>query len=381
LDVAGLGPQRDAFDVPEDVAYFNTASLSPVLHSVLAAGEAALRRRAQPWRIRSADWFSDVERLRSLFATLVGGDTEGVAMVPATSYGFAVAARNIPLNAGQHILVLAEEYPSGIYAWRRRAEQTGARIRTVKPETGQTWTEAVLAVLDEQVAVVSVPNVHWTDGALVDLEQIAARSHELGARLVIDASQSLGAMPLDVATLRPDFLVSVGYKWLLGPFGRGYLWVSPQHREGQPLEENWIVRAGSEDFTGLVDYSDDYQPGARRYDHGGRTLFELTPMAIAALEQILGWGVDRIAATLGQTTTDIAERIASLGLDVSAPQPRGPHMLGLRLPAHARERVPPALAQANCFAAMRGDVLRVSPHLHVTPADVDRLIDTLARAL
>src|SRR5258705_10315014 len=158
LDVDGLGPQRDAFDVPDDVAYFNTASLSPVLHSVRAAGEAALRWRAQPWRIRSADWFGDVERLRSLFATLIGGDTEGVAIVPATSYGFAVAARNIPLNAGQHILVLAEEYPSGIYAWRRRAEQTGARIRTVKPETGQTWTEAVLAVLDEQVAVVSVPN-------------------------------------------------------------------------------------------------------------------------------------------------------------------------------------------------------------------------------
>src|SRR5258708_16281214 len=91
LDVAGLGSQRDAFDVPEDVAYFNTASLSPVLHSVLAAGEAALRRRAQPWRIRSADWFSDVERLRSLFPTLVRADTQGLALVPPTPYVFPAA--------------------------------------------------------------------------------------------------------------------------------------------------------------------------------------------------------------------------------------------------------------------------------------------------
>lgn len=377
--VAGLGSQRSAFDVPEDVAYFNTANLSPLLHSVRAAGESALRQRAQPWTIRAEDWFGDVERLRSLFAALVGGDADGVALVPATSYGFAVAARNIRLAAGQRILVLAEEYPSGIYTWRRCANRDGAEICTVTREGGQTWTEAVLARLDERVGVVSVPNVHWTDGAFVDLDRIAARSRECGARLVIDASQSLGAVPLNVATVQPDFVIYVGYKWLLGPFGRGYLWAAAEHREGQPLEENWILRAGSHDFARLVDYRDDYQPGARRYDQGQRTLFELTPMAIAALEQLLAWGVERVAATLNQVTTDIAERAASLGLGVSTTAPHGPHMLGLRLPRRARERILPALADANCFAALRGEALRVSPHLHVTPADVDRLIDTLAR--
>lgn len=380
-EVAGLGSQRSAFDVPEGVAYFNTANLSPLLHSVRAAGELALRKRGQPWTVRAEDWFAGVERLRALFAALVGGDADGVALVPATSYGFAVAARNIELGAGQHILVLAEEYPSGIYTWRRLTSQSGAQIQTVMREAGQTWTEAVLAAFDERVGLVSVPNVHWTDGALVDLGQVAARSHELGARLVIDASQSLGAMPLNVATLRPDFVVCVGYKWLLGPFGRGYLWAAAQHRQGQPLEENWILRAGSEDFARLVDYRDDYQPGARRYDQGERTLFELTPMAVAAAEQLLAWGVEHIAATLGHVTADIAERVTSLGLGVSTTEPRGPHMLGVRLPGDARERILPALAQAKCFAALRGDALRISPHLHVTPADVDRLIDTLARTL
>jgi selenocysteine lyase/cysteine desulfurase len=306
---------------------------------------------------------------------------DGVALVPATSYGFAVAARNIPLAAGQRVLVLAEEYPSGIYTWRRQAELRGAEIRTVTREPGQTWAQAVLAVLDERVGVVSVPNVHWTDGALVDLGPVAARCRELGTRLVLDASQSLGAMPLDVAALRPDFVVCVGYKWLLGPFGRSYLWVAPEHREGQPLEENWILRAGAEDFARLVDYRDEYQPGARRYDQGARTLFELTPMAVAALEQILDWGVERIAATLARVTTDIAERTAALGLGISTTEPRGPHLLGLRLPGDALARILPALTQANCFAALRGDALRISPHLHVSTADVDRLIQTLASTL
>ncbi|WP_309238599.1 aminotransferase class V-fold PLP-dependent enzyme [Actinoplanes aureus] len=375
------GSQRDLFDVPDEVAYFNTASLSPSLHSVRAAGESALRRRAQPWEIGETDWFADVERLRTLAGRLVGGDAEGIALVPATSYGFAVAAANLRIEARQQILVLAEEYPSGIYTWRRLAERTGAGIRTVIRAPGQTWTEAVLAAIDERVGIVSVPNVHWTDGGLVDLEQVAARTHAAGARFVVDASQSLGVMPLDVTALRPDFVVSVGYKWLLGPFGRGYLWVAEQHRQGQPLEENWILRAGSDDFAGLVDYRDEYLPGARRYDQGARTLFELTPMAVAALEQVLAWGPSRIAATLTAVTDEIATRVTAAGLGVTVTEPRGPHLLGLRVPAGATDRVATALRAANCFVARRGDAIRVSPHLHVTPSDVDRLVTTLVASL
>ena len=376
-----IDSQRDLFDVPDEVAYFNTASLSPVLRSVQAAGESALRQRSRPWTIGEADWFAEVERLRALAGRLVGDDAEAIALVPATSYGFAVAAANLLLGAGQQVLVLAGEYPSGVYTWRRAAERTGAGIRTVTRENGQTWTEAVLAAIDERVAIVSVPNVHWTDGGLVDLDQVAARGRAAGARLVIDASQSLGVMPLDVATLRPDFVVSVGYKWLLGPFGRGYLWVAPEHREGRPLEENWIVRAGSDDFAALVDYRDEYLPGARRYDQGARTLFELTPMAVAALEQILAWGPARIATALATVTGEIATRIAAAGVSVGATEPRGPHLLGIRVPAEATDRVAAALKDANCFVARRGDAIRVSPHLHVTEADVDRFVATFVAAV
>jgi len=270
-----LGDQREAFNVPPEIAYFNTANLAPQLRNVRAAGERALERRGRPWDIAADDWFADVEHLRSLFGRVVGAPAEAVALVPATSYGFAIAARNLPLRGGQRVLVLAEEYPSGIYTWRAAVRRAGAEILTVTRERGQSWAEAVLAALDERVAIVSVPNVHWTDGALVDLPPIAVAARDLGARLVIDASQSAGAMPIDMSELQPDFLVSVGYKWLLGPFSVGYLYVAEQHRGGEPLEENWILRAGSEDFARLVDYRDEYQPGARRFDVGQRTKFEL----------------------------------------------------------------------------------------------------------
>jgi selenocysteine lyase/cysteine desulfurase len=371
--------QRDAFNVPEEIAYFNTASLAPQLRAVREAGEAALESRGQPWLISASDWFTDVERLRSLFAQLIGASADGVAIVPATSYGFAVAARNLPLQAGQRVLVLAEEYPSGIYTWRAASRRAGAELLTVDREPGSSWTDAVLAALDERVAVVSVPNVHWTDGALLDLAAIAERTHEVGAALVIDGSQSVGAMPTDVGSLRPDFMVTVGYKWLLGPLSVGYLYAGERHREGEPLEENWINRTGSEDFAALVEYRDGYQPGARRFDSGQRTKFELIPMAIAALEQILAWQVPCIAATLKSITGSLAQQASALGLEVAPDHERGPHMLGLGLPRRARARASAVLTEADCYAAFRGASLRISPHLHTTDQDVKRLLDALAR--
>jgi len=345
-----LAPQRAAFDVPADVAYFNTATLAPQLHAVRAAGAAGLELRGRPWAISEIDWFADVEYLRSLFALIVGGDAEGVALVPATSYGFAVAARSLPLRPGQRVLVLAEEDPSGVHTWRSAARRAGAEILTVARAPEQSWTDAVLAALDERVAIVSVPNVHWTDGALVDLGPIARRAHELGARLVIDGSQSVGAMPIDVEALRPDFLVTVGYTWLLGPFSLAYLYVAEEHRGGEPLEENWSTR------------------------------FELTPMAIAALEQILAWGVGSVAVTLAARTAEIARRAGELRLDPALAAQRGPHMLGVRLPAGAGAYAITALAEVNCFAALRGSALRIAPHLHTNDEDVARLLDGLALA-
>ena len=134
---AVLGDQRAAFDVPPEIAYFNTANLAPHLHSVRAAGEAALERRSRPWTIDAPDWFTDVERLRALFGRIVGAGPDGVALVPATSYGFAVAAANLPVRPGRRILVLAEEYPSGIYTWRAVARRSGAELLTVSREPGR----------------------------------------------------------------------------------------------------------------------------------------------------------------------------------------------------------------------------------------------------
>jgi selenocysteine lyase/cysteine desulfurase len=374
-----LPVQRELFDIPDDVAYFNCASLAPQLRASAEVAGLALTGRARPWTITSGDWFTGAEERRSLFARLAGLDPEGVALVPATSYGLAVAAANLSARPSQRVLVLAEDYPSNRYTWQRFASRTGAGLVAVEREHDQTWGEAVLQALDERTAVVAVLATHWTDGGSVDLAAIGARAREIGAALVVDASQALGAMPLDLAVVRPDYLVTVGYKWLLGPFALGYLYVAEQHRDGIPLEENWISRLGSEDFGALVDYQNRYQPGARRFDVGQRTHFETTPMAVAALRQLLAWEVPRIAATLEQVTGRIQREVEAIGLSLTTSD-RVPHMLGIALPAQARAAVAGALAEAGVFAGVRGSSLRVSPHLWTTEQDVKRLVNALTKA-
>lgn len=343
------------------------------------AGERALARRAAPWDIAARDWFTDVERLRERLAALIGGSPDGVALVPSSSYGLAIAARNLAAAPGEQVVVLDDEYPSNYYTWRRFCERTGARLVVVERERGQSWADAAVERIDEATRVVAVPNVHWTNGELVDLDAVAAATRQVGAALCIDASQSLGALPLDLAALRPDFLVAVGYKWLLGPFSVGYVYVAEQHRDGEPIEENWINRAGSDDFAALADYTTEYLPGARRFDVGERTNFGLVPMAIAAIEQLLAWSVPRVAEALAEVTGEIARRAAAL--DLAAPARRGPHILGIELPADIGRTVGAQLRERGVVAGVRGTSLRIAPHLHTTTDDVDRLLDGIAAAL
>lgn len=374
-----LPNQRALFEIPDDVTYLNCASLSPQMRSVTAAGVEALRIRVSPWKVTGADWFAGLDRLRELAARLMHADTDGIALVPAASYGIATAAANVPIRAGQSIVLLHEQFPSNVYAWRDLAARNNARVRTVQRGADGTWTEAVLAAIDDDTAIVAVPHCHWTDGSRLDLTRIGARARSVNAAFIVDASQSLGAHPLDVAAFQPDFLVSVGYKWLMGPYGVAYLYVAPRWREtGKPLEQSWITRAGAEDFARVVDYTDELQPGARRFDMGGFPRFNAMPMAIAGLEQIHAWGVDRIQATLSVLTRRIEDGAATLGATAPPRDYRVGHSIGLRLRDGLPDGILEALQAAKVFVSLRGNSIRVSPHLYNDAADVDRFLNVLS---
>ena len=377
LETMNLGDQSGLFEIPEEISYLNCAYMGPQLRSSREIGEQAAARKSRPWEITPEAFFEDAEETRALFARLVGADADGVALVPSVSYGVAVAAANVPVEEGQKIIILEDQFPSNVYAWRELAARRSADLVTVPRPDDLDWTAAVLEHLDENAAVVSVPNCHWTDGSLLDLVRVGERAREAGAALVVDGIQSIGAYPFDAGEVRPDFLLASSYKWLLGPYGIGFMYVGEKYRDGTPIEHNWINRRGSDDFSALVSYQDAFQPGARRYDVGERSNFVLLPMASEALHQILSWGVENVSETVGGLTDLIEEGAIQRGIEAIPKEKRARHMIGLRLGPGAPDDLAARLARENVFVSVRGESVRVSPHVYNTNRDVERLFAVL----
>ena len=372
-----LGGQRELFEMPEDIAYLNCAYMSPQLRRAREVGEWAVSRKSRPWEVTPNAFFEDVEVVRALFARLVGGDADGVAVVPSVSYGISVAAANVPVHEGEKILILEDQFPSNVYPWRELASRSGAKLVTVTRPEDYDWTRALIEEIDTDTAVVAAPNCHWTDGSLVDLARVGERVREVGGSLVVDGIQSLGALPFEVSDVRPDFLIAASYKWLLGPYGVGFMYVDQKHRDGRPIEHNWINRRGSEEFSQLVDYEDAFQPGARRYDVGERSNFVLLPMAAEALRQLLDWGVENVSETIGALTDLIEQKAEERGIATIPKERRARHMIGLMLGPGAPDDLATRLMRHDVFVSVRGPSVRVSPHLYNTEADIDRFFDVL----
>jgi selenocysteine lyase/cysteine desulfurase len=379
-----LASQKHLFDIPAGVTYLNCAYMSPLSHAVLEAGRRGLAWKARPWELRPRDFFSLANEARGRFAKLLGAPAtaEDVAIVPAASYGMAVACANLPIAPGQRVIAMADEFPSTILSWRARARQAGAEFVLVPRPGDEDWTAAVAAAIDSRTAVVAAPYLHWFSGARLDLAELGRRVRAVGAALVLDLTQSLGASSIDLAAVDPDFLVAACYKWLMGPYSVGFLYVAPRRQQGQPLEHHWFGRRDSENFSALTDYPDEFQPGGRRFDVGEPSNFALLPAAIAAIDQIFGWGVENIGDTAGALVDEIVERGAGLGLRGPPARLRARHYVGLRadrgLPADIAER----LAAARVHVSVRGgQSLRITPHVYNERADVDRLFEVLTEVM
>lgn len=372
-----IPPQRDRFELPRETCYLNAAYMGPMPSAAVAAGQESYARKGQPWRYTvQADFFDAPEQLRKQAARLFGASPDDIALVPAASYGLASAARNLAPDAKSEILVLDEQFPSNVYVWRELATEHGARVRTVSRSDNQSWTEAMLAAISPATSIVACPHVHWADGGALDLSAISDAARRQGAALVLDLTQSLGVMPFDLASIQPDFAVAAAYKWLLGPYAMGFLYVAPHHQAGEALEQNWIVRDRAEDFARLVDYADDHAPGARRFDMGERSNFQLVPAAIASLEAMLDWGADDLAATLGAYNRRLADRLHPLGLTETTPE-RAAHYLSLSLPAGAPSDLVAQLAARKIFVSQRGDRIRITPHVYNDEADFQSFATSL----
>ncbi|MBO6792562.1 MAG: aminotransferase class V-fold PLP-dependent enzyme [Balneolaceae bacterium] len=379
-----MNSQKHLFSLDPDVTYLNCAYMSPLMKSVEEAGIQGIRSKLQPNHVSGEDFFRNNEKLRQEYGRLINcSDVNRLVVVPSVSYGMANVANNLSLSKGDEILIIDEQFPSNVYPWMRIAEASGAQIKTVSaPESlnqrGLTWNQRVLEAINPKTRLVACGHIHWADGTLFDLVSIRKRTNEVGALLVIDGTQSIGALPFDVAEIQPDALIAAGYKSMMGPYSIGMAYYGEAFDNGIPIEENWINRFESKDFANLVNYNDRYQPGALRYEVGERSNFILVPMLLEAIKTLNEWQPRNVQEYCQSITTDAVQELIEHGYWVEDELHRASNLFGIRLPDHiTMEAVKRKLDTAGIFVSYRGDCIRVSPNVYNQTSDLLELANAL----
>ena len=359
--------------------------MSPLLRSVEEAGIAALIKKRNPTQIAPADFFYEAEILRRNFGKLVNCPAEQVAIIPSASYGLTTAINNLPKNNGSMALVVSDEFPSGYYAVEKWCRENKKALKTIKApvghlERGKVWNQNILNAITKETAIVMMSSIHWTDGTQYDLKAIGKKCKENNALFIVDGTQSVGALPIDVLEFHIDALVCAGYKWLMGPYSIGLAYYSEFFNEGIPLEESWMTRSNAQNFSGLTNYVDDYLPGAGRYNVGEFSNFTLLPMLNAAIEQILNWKPAYIQEYCQQLSIPLIAFLRENGYRVEEDAFRSKHLFGILLPEHVvQQDLLKKLQENKIFVSVRGKAIRLSLHLYNTQDDIKALIEVLKR--
>lgn len=377
-----LACQRDEFQLPSNLIYLNGAYMSPNLTSVENAGIIGLKQKSIPNSIPSSQFFEPVKQVKESFAELISAnDYNRISIIPSVSYGMAIAAKNAHLIAEDEVLMIEEQFPSNYYCWDYEAKRVGANIKIVSApisqSRGEDWNAKILAAIHPNTKVVTMPIVHWSDGTLFDIKKIAQKAHENGALVIIDGTQSIGALPLSISDVKIDALVCAAYKWLLGPYSIGCAYFGQAFDAGDPIEFSWMNRLDSEDFTGLVNYQPEYKSLAHRYDMGQACNFIAIPMLIESLKQLNEWTPEAIQSYCQDITSHITDELPN-GFTLENPKFRAKHLFGIRMSDASRiESIKDGLTEQNISVSFRGDCIRVSPNVYNTKDDIDSLISVL----
>ena len=373
-----LASQRALFDIPREICYLNAASYSPLPIRTQEAARAAVGRKGTPWKLPASFAGEQNERARAAAARLINADPSDVALTPSIGYGVSTAAKLLTIPRGARVIVLENDHSSPVLEWHVRAEAAGFIVEAVRQPGDGDWTSAVLAAIERSgappVSIASISSVHWSDGGLIDVDRVSAALKAQGARFLIDATQGAGVLAMDVKRLDPDFVLFPTYKWVLGPYGRAFLYVAKRHQDGIPLEQTSYGRRDVRAENAVYFTDLRYLPDARRSPMSKE-------MASIGMEMLAEWGAAAVVERLAMLTERIAEGVRDLGVSVPDARLRAPHILSLAFKGGMPTGLVEGLASEGVYVAPRLGRMRLSPHVYNDEADVDRFVEVLGRRL
>lgn len=370
---------KELFQLPAHIHYFNHAYMSPLPHTVEFAGLDGVRFKREPWKITPDHFFDGAMEVRTKFAKLLACPAHQIAIIPSASYGLSAACSNVDPNRGSHAITVAEEFPSGYYAaeaWCKKHQKT---LKVIAPpqtfeNRSKIWNEKLLDAISDDTAMVVISAVHWTDGTRFELEAIGKRCRETQTTFIVDGTQAVGAMPIDVNRINADAVICAAYKWLLGPYSMALAYYGESFNDGQPLEISYLNKQGAIHFHKLVEYTDAFETGAARYNMGEFSQFVHVPMMSAALDLVSICDPEHIQQWGYQITDPLIKELQNKGCTIESKEGRGGHIFGVMLPGGKDvDVVIQQLRQNNFYVSRRGNALRISIHLYNTAEEAMQL--------
>ncbi len=375
LDLAEV--RAAEFPWTEGTVYLNNASIGPLPERTRLALEEFNARRATPYKLPDRDLFGMLAQSRHLAARLIGASPEEIGLTINTGFGLGVAARGIPLEPGDVVLISDKEFPANVYPWLLLSD-SGVKTELV-PTTAEGWPDEARLLerlSDPRVRVLAVSLVQFSNGYQVDLEQLSRATRATGTWLVVDAIQGVGQIPLDVSRVQVDVLSCGGQKWLLSPWGSGFVYVRRELIASlSPSITGWLAFEGTDNLSELTRYEETLRADCRRFE-----LMTLPYQDFAgfntSVELLLEVGIDRIREHLAKLHRPVLEWADRTGTRIASPRDRHGSGILCIVPegvADAHRR----LKAARIITTVREGAIRMSPHLYNTVEEMERVVETL----
>jgi cysteine desulfurase/selenocysteine lyase len=379
FDVEALRAVEFPWAARGEAIYLNNASTGPLPQRSLDAQTAFNVARAEPFRLTEEMQFGTLARARELVARLIGATPETIALAVNTSFGINLAAFALPLGRGDVILAPDLEFPANVYPWMALAERRGAVYRRLPVRDGVLDEEALLRELHEApVRAVALSWVGFATGYRADIAAIGRACHDREAYFIVDAIQGLGPCTLDVTASYVDILACGGQKWLLGPWGSGFVYVRDSLVSAlEPNVVSWMAVRDSDDFSRLLDYDLSWRDDARRFEQITLPYQDFAGF-VASLELLHELGPEAIACHVGDLA-DMFVDWAEKRRDVELITPRERHKRAgiVALKPRDADRVSRQLREAKVTHSLREGMIRLSPHCYNTREEIERTLAVL----
>lgn len=380
-DVDALRAKEFPWTLKGEQTFLDNAKTGALTASAVRALKHWADLRAEPYRLSTYEDLEVFRKTRELVARLIGAKVEEIACMHNTSYGINVASLCLPLGAGDVVLTYDGEYPADVYPWMSLAKK-GVRLELIPKKNGLQDEARLLEELKRpEVKVVTMSWVSFSTGYRADLATIGRECRKRGIYFVVDAIQGVGAMALDMSKLEIDVLACGGQKWLLAPWGTGFVYVREGLvRELDPAVVGWLAMKSSEDFTRMVDYEFKYYDDARRFQINTLPAQDFAGLN-ASLEMFLALGPKAVEEHIEGIVSEGVSWAESNGDKVRLVTPAdsakraGVLAIAPRDPVGASR----ALSEAKVYHSLREGAIRLSPHCFNTTEEMGRALEVLGR--